>query len=114
MYRGRVYVDLPFAMKLSVSGLFTSKYNSDAQYEYKNQRLQSVLGGTNGVLVAPNNERVIVNFKLSKTIVTDKLNVYVFGNDILNAGRIENTSGISAATLSQTKNMFGIGGELKF
>ncbi len=114
--RLKLNVDLPSKIKLSINSVFTSEYSSQGRYEYLYQRNQNILGvGTSeGVVVAENDSRTIINFKLSKNMLDDKLNIYIFGNDILNTGRIEATSSLEVATLSQTRSMFGIGAQYKF
>ena len=112
--RAKMSFDLPLDFKLSLNGVFTSIYRSEGQYEYSNQRYESILGGDAGVTVAENQERYIVNFKLNKSFAEGGYNVYVFGNDILNTGRIETTNSLNVATLSQTKAMFGFGADINF
>ena len=114
IFRLRTKINLPGNMVFSASGLFTSKYNSEGQYEYENQRYESVLGGDLGVVIAPAKTRQIVNLRLEKAMMEDKLSVYVFANDITNSGRIEQTSSIATQTLVGTRSMYGLGAIMKF
>jgi hypothetical protein len=42
------------------------------------------------------------------------LNIYVFGNDITNSGKIENADNLRNVTLSQIARMYGLGLNYKF
>ena len=59
--------------------------------------------------VAKNSTRTIVNLRLEKKLLEDKLSVYVFGNDITNKGIVADTEDLRNATLHQIGAMFGLG-----
>lgn len=114
IWRFKAYLDLPKDFYITGSLIYATKTNTDAQYQFDNQRYIPVLGGK-GQTIARNSDRTILNFKVEKKFDDKKLSVYVFGNDILNTkGIIEATSAVTNVTLSQIKAMYGIGASYNF
>jgi outer membrane receptor for ferrienterochelin and colicin len=79
------------------------------QERYENIVESTVVDNINATTIAENNSRTIVNLRLNKKLMDDKLDVFVFGNDIFNKGIIANTNQISNVTLSQIGAMYGFG-----
>lgn len=115
IWRAKMYLDLPKSFYITASAIFASKYNSDAIYQFQNQRYAPILELNSGVIVAANKSRTICNIKIEKKFNDNRLSVYVFGNDILNSkGIIESTTQVTNVTLSQTKAMYGLGFNYNF
>lgn len=116
--RWKVSYKMGGGLLIALNGLHASEYNSDAAYNFEAQNYESIIAGSlglpRGVRVAENKSRNIFNFKVQKSFMSDKLDLYVFGNDFLNFdGRIENTVPLANVTLSQTKAFYGLGINLK-
>lgn len=111
--RMRGIFSLPKNMTFSADMIYATKYKSQGTYDYVNQRNPSVIFG-GGLETGVDQSRTIINLKLSKSMLEDKLNVYIFGNDIFNEGIIANTNTLAATTLSQIAGMYGIGLDYQF
>lgn len=106
--------ELPKNFKFNVSVLYATAFGTEANYDFEQQRHPGILSGTSGQLVAENNSRTIFNFKIEKNFLDDNLNVYLFGNDILNEGIVAATTILSNVTMSKIGGMFGVGANYKF
>lgn len=113
IFRFRGSYDISSTFNLSSSIVYADKFNTQADYNYENQRYIGVLGGT-GTTVAENSTRLIFNLRAEKTLMDDAMSVFVFGNDIFNSGIIANTNNLNNATLSQIGAMYGLGINYKF
>lgn len=113
VFRFKTYIDLPSNFELSASAIYATKTKTDAKYQYDLQRYSPVLGG-NGYTVSPNSDRLIVNLRVEKSFLNKKLVAYVFGNDILNTGKVEHTDLLYNVTLHQIKAMYGLGVNYSF
>ncbi|MCV9389335.1 TonB-dependent receptor plug domain-containing protein [Reichenbachiella ulvae] len=112
----RFKVDYSFGQGFNVvaSLIQTSEFRTESSYIYDSERYASlienvVFPGYDGATVAENSSRTIINLRVEKKFVEDKLSVYAFGNDISNTGMIADTDNIRNATLSQIGAMYGIG-----
>lgn len=113
--RVRGTFQLPKDFRVSLGMIAATKFGTQANYEFDNQRHPSILtGSTTGQVVAEDDSRMIFNLKVEKTMLDDKLNVYFFANDFLNEGIIASTTVLSNVTLSKIGGMFGLGANYKF
>lgn len=112
VFRLRGWYTFAKVYSFSASVIYGTKYSKQDSYQYQDQRYQSLLGGT-GTLVGGNSDRGILNLRFERKFADEKLSVYVFGNDVLNNGNIENTGALTNATLSQIGGMYGLGATLK-
>lgn len=114
VFRMKGSFKLPKNFGLSISTIYATNFATESYYNYEQQRYPNILNDNLGTLVAENNSRTIINFKIDKYLLDNKLNIYMFGNDIFNEGLIANTSSLSNVTLSQIGSMFGLGANYKF
>lgn len=112
--RMRGSFELPKGFRFNASILYATKFGTETNYDFEQQRHPGILSGSTGQLVAENNTRTIFNFKVEKNLLDDNLNIYIFGNDILNEGFVAGTTALSNVNLSKIGGMFGLGANYKF
>ncbi len=91
----------------------TSYYNAQMRYRFETQNANSFTTAP-GIDISSNVERYFLNIKVRKDFLDGKANVYLFGSDLLNGGKVETPIEFGVATPSQTARMIGIGGEFRF
>jgi len=109
--------DVTEGLHLSLGVIYASKFSTQSAYIYGQERYVNVINdpnGDNAVIAAEDTDRTIVNLRIEKSLMDDKLSVYAFGNDILNDGKIAQTNRIAYSTLSQIARMYGIGASFRF
>lgn len=110
VFRFKGDFDLPKQINLSVSMIYGTKFNSQANYVVDQERFENIaIPDPNAVVVAPDNDRTIINLRLEKKWLDDQLTTYIFGNDIFNEGIEANTRPVFNVTRSQIGAMFGFG-----
>ncbi|PIB34330.1 hypothetical protein BFP72_02280 [Reichenbachiella sp. 5M10] len=96
----------------------TSSFWTESYYYYDTERYPTLIEGqlptdppaTPATLVAKNSGRTIINLRLEKKLMNEKLSLYIFGNDITNSGNVADTDNIrNATTLSRIGAMYGGG-----
>jgi outer membrane receptor for ferrienterochelin and colicin len=98
----------------------TSKYRTRGVYYYGLERYTNPVeldfppSSFTRTTIAKDDTRTIVNLRIEKSLLDQKLNIYVFGNDITNSGKIENADNLRNVTLSQIARMYGLGLNYKF
>lgn len=97
---------------VSGSAAYASRFRNSSTYQYPQQRYAPILGG-GGTTVGNDSDRFILNLKVGRSFADEKLDVYLFGNDVTNSGVIAQTNALSGTTLSQIGGMYGIGANLK-
>ncbi len=113
LFKLKGHFQLPADLKMSVGVVYASKFSSQANYDFINQRYPSILSG-GGTKVASNSDRTFINFRAEKMFMDDMLTVYAFGNDITNKGMVASTSALDNATLSQIGALYGVGVAVNF
>lgn len=81
----------------------------ETTYERYATVIESDIYNKGAVQIAKDDTRTIVNLRVEQSLLDKKMKVYVFGNDITNTGKIEDTDDIRNATLSQIGAMYGLG-----
>lgn len=106
---------LPANFQLDLSAIYATEYRSQANYQVNAERYENLAIGEQGsVIVSPNQDRTIVNLRLEKKMMDDKVSVYGFGQDIFNKGIQAYADPIFYATRHQIKGMYGLGLNYKF
>ena len=100
---------LPRNFNFDFGLIYATKFASENNYDYVKQRHPNIITPDSGTKIATNSERTIVNLRLEKKFLDDKLSVYAFGQDIFNEGKVANTELIRNVTLSQIRAMYGLG-----
>ena len=120
IFRAATDVKLPAAMNLNISFVQTTEFLTQTNYRFNDERYGNAIGDnletSPSTRVSPNGSRTILNFRLDKKLVNDKLSIYAFGNDVTNTGRIFSSSLAQATgvTISQVGGMFGLGANFRF
>ncbi|MBU2912792.1 TonB-dependent receptor plug domain-containing protein [Reichenbachiella agariperforans] len=114
----RLKADYSFSQGFNVTAslIQTSAFWTESNYYYDTERYPTLTeeslppATTSPTVVAKNSGRTIVNLRLEKKLLNDKISLYVFGNDITNTGNVSDTDNIrNAATLSRIGAMYGAG-----
>ena len=114
VFRIKTYIDLPAKVNFSLGVIYATSFNTETEYKYNGERYANFVFEDGEGTASPNNSRTIVNLRIEKLLLEDKLSIYAFGNDIFNEGVISNTERTSNVTLSQIKRMYGLGANYKF
>jgi outer membrane receptor protein involved in Fe transport len=116
IFRAKVSVDLPKEISLTFTGLYATGYYNRfgtvaAFYEYDLQRYDPLFSdkGMIKYAVGENENRTVVNFKLSKSMMDKKMNIYLYGTDILTSPFVESVNQLTTIYPRQTGSMFGLG-----
>ncbi len=106
-------IDLPNSFTFSLNAIHTSRFNTQAEYRFSDERYENLitpdLEVTPSSIIAKNGSRTIVSLRLEKRFIEDRLSIYAFGNDLFNNGMIANTNQITNVTISQIARMYGVG-----
>lgn len=116
VFRFKGNFDLPKGIRLGMSVIYGTKSNTQANYIVQDERYENVAisePDTRSV-IAMDADRTIVNMRLEKRWLDNKLSTYVFANDMFNDGREANTRNVFNTTRSQISAMYGIGLNYKF
>ncbi|WP_109832130.1 TonB-dependent receptor plug domain-containing protein [Reichenbachiella versicolor] len=126
IFRFRLTQSFGDHLTFNIQTIYASKHFSELNYFYDRleryemvaendlRDLDAALGleenqGYDFTPVAVNNDRFILNARVEKRFLDGKLTAYVFGNDILNEGRVMRTDQLRNVTLSQIGAMYGLG-----
>lgn len=114
----RCKVDYSFGSGFNATGYLTttSRFHTQERYYYAYERYarpEEVDSEGTSSLVAENGTRTILNLRLEKAFYDDQITVYLFGNDITNAGIVADTDNIRNLTLSHIGAMYGGGFNFK-
>lgn len=113
VFRARLKYAFADGFKLNASLIHATEYNIASNYRFDDERYQNIasvtLEDSPSTGIENRDNRTIVNLRLEKTLSSDRLRVYVFGNDILNTGNIENTFRARNSTIHQIAGMYGAG-----
>jgi len=128
--RLRLNQKLKNSFNFNIQAIYASKYQSEIKYFHPAERYENIVEGMLSELdqslglsfenigeattISKNKDRVILNLRLEKSMLEEKLSVYAFGNDVTNSGRIANTDELRNVTISQIGSMYGIGLNYKF
>jgi len=117
--RAKAYYTLAKTLKLSVSGLYATAFNVKTgtitpTYSYEKQRFDPLYadGGNQVQIGGKFDNRLILNFKIEKLFIDNKLSVYLFGSDVTSAPFVEGVNQLETAYPRQVGGMYGFG--LKF
>lgn len=118
--RAKLWLDLPKSTRLNVSTLYASKFFNRFGtivpfYQPQNQRYEPLFGDNQyRELFGEQENRLVLNCRIDKFFVDDKLNLFVFGNDILSSPFVESSNQIATTYPRQVGGMYGIGINYKF
>ncbi|MEM9340449.1 MAG: TonB-dependent receptor plug domain-containing protein, partial [Bacteroidota bacterium] len=100
--RAKVSYNLPGLFKANLRLIRTSIFNTFDGYSFEQERYANPLGlpetGTDFTRIAVSDERLIVNIRFEKSLASDRLDAYIFGNDVFNRGIVAGTFGSTAVT----------------
>jgi len=113
VFRMRGSFQLPKNFSFTMDMLYATQFDTDGNYIYELQRYPNIVSNE-GITVAENNSRTIINLKLQKSLMNKRMKISLFGNDIFNDGIIANTNIFSNVTLSQIGRMYGASISYKF
>ncbi|UXP30792.1 TonB-dependent receptor plug domain-containing protein [Reichenbachiella agarivorans] len=114
----RFKVDYSFGQGFNAvaSLIQTSTFKTESAYYLETERYPTLIENELSpattplpTLVAENAPRTIVNLRVEKKLLDEKLSIYVFGNDITNSGKVADTDHLRYTTLSQIGAMYGAG-----
>ena len=114
VFRIKGYFDLPSKFNFSMGIIYATKFATQSEYKFNSERYENLFLEDGTATIGNDNSRTIVNLRIEKLLLEDKLSVYAFGNDIFNEGLIANTNAINNVTISQIKGMYGLGANYKF
>lgn len=115
VFRFKGDFDLPRQINFSMSMIYGTKFNTQGNYLTAQERFENIaLPEANTVMVAPDNDRTIINVRVEKKWLDGDLTGYVFGNDIFNEGIEANARPVFNVTRSRIGRMFGVGLNYKF
>ena len=115
VFRFKGDFDLPRQINFSMSMIYGTKFNTQGNYLTGQERFENIaLPEANTVVVAPDNDRTIINIRIEKKWLDGDLTGYVFGNDIFNEGIEANARPVFNVTRTQIGAMFGLGMNYKF
>ncbi len=109
VFRFKGQFDLPRNFNFTLGLIHASEFRTQANYVTDKERYENIAIGESNTKIAPNSSRTIVNLRLEKKMINDKLTLYAFGNDITNRGIIADTNNIYNVTLSKIGAMYGFG-----
>lgn len=115
VFRFKGSYEITPAFILSGSLIHATTFKTSEFYVYGTERYVSIVEAEvfqnrdGATIVAENDSRTIVNLRLEKTMLDNRLGVYVFGNDIFNQGNVVGTRRLQNVTLSQIGAMYGLG-----
>ncbi len=116
--RGKIQYSDGSGWSVNLSGLYASAFYNrqepfDAAYQFDRQRFEPLFGAPGERLpVGRNDNRVIVNFKISKSF-GDNMTAYVYGNDVLKSAFIESVNALHTVYPRQVGRMVGLGLNLR-
>ena len=113
-FRLKTYVDLPHNINISLGLIYATTFNTDQSYNYTSERYANLFTMDGNGTASPNNSRTIVNLRIEKKLLDNKLSVYAFGNDVFNEGMVAYTNAVSKVALSKIGGMYGLGANYKF
>ncbi|MDH3891027.1 MAG: TonB-dependent receptor plug domain-containing protein [candidate division Zixibacteria bacterium] len=108
LWKVRGMFRVPGEIGMNVGLIHATEYSSQSNYDYIRQRYPSLLAAT-GTEVATDGARTIVNVRLEKMLMDDRLTAFAFGNDVFNKGRVVSTNPLGNTTLSKIGAKFGLG-----
>lgn len=107
--------ELPQEINLSFSTIYGTIFQRESNYFVNQERFVDASETSSGsAVIARNSERIIINFRIEKSWMDDKLNTYLFGNDIFNDGIFTDTIEGIGVTRSLIARMVGGGISYKF
>ena len=109
MIKFRSSLNVGKGVNVSAGIIYVSKFATEAQYKFDDERYPAILFPEPATLVAENASRTIVNLRVEKKLLGDHMALYAFGNDIFNKGIIAQTDFIYNTTLSKIGAMYGLG-----
>ncbi|MGL1888799.1 MAG: TonB-dependent receptor plug domain-containing protein [Reichenbachiella sp.] len=116
--RFRVNYEFENGLNINAQLIQTSEHRKEDTYVFATERYKNVVESDLGSIIgdrvtytkiANNDARTIINLRVEKAFLDDKLSVYVFGNDITNSGGLQRTDPLRNTTLSQIGAMYGAG-----
>lgn len=114
--KSKLYYDLPSNTRLTLSSVYTTAFfvrfgTIIPYYQKEQQRFEPLWGeGGNSELIGGKfDSRFIFNFKLEKAILNEKINLYLYGYDVLSSSLVEGVNQTETIYPRQVGAMFGAG-----
>lgn len=117
IFRWKIYYDLDPGFRLTLTGMQTTAFftrfgSVESTYSYESQRYDPLYGdgGNQELIGGKQTSRTVMNFRIDKFLMDDKIKVFVFGNDFLHARPfVEGNNQLETAYPRQIGAMFGVG-----
>ncbi len=117
VFRAKASIGLPSDVHVSLSGLYSTAYDNrfgtiESSYDFQAQRFNPLIGGSSSDYMTSfgkHDHRTILNLRVDKNLAANKLDVYVFGNDLLSGPFVESVNQLLTVYPRQISRMFGIG-----
>ncbi|MEM6829855.1 MAG: hypothetical protein AAF551_05020, partial [Bacteroidota bacterium] len=116
VFRVNFNYDIPDLFRVNVGVTRTSKFNTADDYSYEAERYGNPIDFPEPVsfaTIAASDERTLVNLRIEKSFMSNRLDAYLFGNDVFNKGIVAGTFGSTSVSASRIGAMFGAGVNLK-
>ncbi|MBN2487008.1 MAG: TonB-dependent receptor plug domain-containing protein [Bacteroidales bacterium] len=114
--RAKIYYTLDKTWKFSVSSMFTSAFytkfgNVSPTYQYDYQRFNPLYddGGTQTLIGGQFDNRFVLNLRIDKFLLDQKLGIFVYGNDVTSGNFTEGINQLETIYPRQIGAMFGAG-----
>ena len=104
-------MDLPKGIAVNIFGQWSDSFETGSSFDYVSQRYAAVgEDNPNDYRYSQlNNNRIVLNAKISKKIMDGKMSVYLWGNDLLEDGTIIRSGQFTQYMPRQKQRMFGAG-----
>lgn len=114
--RWRTYFTFKNDLYFSMNGFYATPFDGGETFKYDAMTFADPTGldGPNAVAVADEDPTVRLDFKLEKRFNDDNVSMYIWGNDVLNDGTINDYARFKVGVPQQTHRMFGAGITARF
>ncbi len=117
VFRAKASIGLPSDIRFTVSGLYSTAYDNkfgtiESAYDFQGQRFDPLIGGSNSAYstqFGKHNYRTIMNLRVDKSLMSKKLDIYVFGNDLFSSPFVESVNQLQTVYPRQVGRMVGVG-----
>lgn len=110
IFKFRSSFEVAQGLNVNLGVIYAGEFDTQADYKFSAERYEALtVPEADATVIAKPHNRTIVNLRVEKKMMSNKLSVYAFGNDIFNKGIIEDTNNIYNVTLSKIGAMYGMG-----